>query len=108
MIQTIPENLKMDRYWRPFLFLFSGHAKLSRYFTEKYVNLEKRYVKVQSLQSVSRGWSQSEKFMLNLALHLFNSSNKLPNGLDDMDHLDGENKQLALKAIRMRFGNWDD
>ena len=51
---------------------------------------------------ITKPWSSEEKFMLALALHLFNENNKLPN-LSDMDLLDSVNKEIALKAIIYRY-----
>lgn len=106
MNKPIPEHLFMNRYWKPLLFLFSEHPKLSKLFTPSYVDLEREQVRVRALRYASREWSASEKFMLNLALHLFNATNKLPNGLDDMEGLDTFNTRLVLKAIRMRYDQW--
>lgn len=97
----VPEHLLRDRHWRGMIFLFQNHPKLQRYFTTKFFDLEIERVKVQALKKESKPWSESEKFILNLALHLFNGSNKVD--LGQMDYLDQNNMRLALKAIELRY-----
>lgn len=106
MTRPFPDHLLQNRHWKPLVFLFSEHPKLSTLFNSKYIDLEREQVRVKALRAAARGWSHAEKFMLNLALHLYNASNRLPNGLDDMDYLDSANTQLAIKAIRMRYDYW--
>ena len=97
----IPQYLMEDRYWKGVIHLFKNHYKLQDFFTNKYFDLENGMIKITSLKRVSAPWSQSEKFMLNLALHLYNEKNKV--NLSDMDYLDDYNKKLAMEAITMRF-----
>jgi hypothetical protein len=97
----IPEHLLKDRYWRGMLYLFSEHHKLNRYFTTEYFDFDSGIVKVKLLKEKSKPWSDSEKFMLDLALHLFNPTNKVD--LSGMDFLDEQNVQLAIEAIQMRY-----
>ncbi|SEM80728.1 hypothetical protein SAMN05518847_101854 [Paenibacillus sp. OV219] len=99
---TIPIDHMRDRYWRGTLHLFSKQPKLRGVFTIQYFNLHYRSIKASGLKRISAPWSQSEKFMLNLALHLYNECHKV--NLCDMDYLDPNNKQLAFEAIKMRFG----
>lgn len=99
---TIPSDLIRDRYWRGTLHLFSNQAKLRAVFTTQYFDLHYRSIKAIGLKRISAPWSQSEKFMLNLALHLYNEIHKV--NLSDMDYLDPNNKQLAFEAIKLRFG----
>lgn len=101
MPNTIPASLMQDRYWASIIHLFSNHSKLKTVFNTKYFDLEIGEIKVTSLKRLASPWSQSEKFMLNLALHLFNERNKV--NLSDMDYLDDYNKKLALEAISIRF-----
>jgi hypothetical protein len=101
MSVTVPAELLQDRYWRGLIFLFNKCPKLKLYFTTEYIDVHSGIVKVTKLKKVSAPWSQSEKFMLNLALHLYNQRNKV--NLSDMDYLDDTNTQLALKAIQLRF-----
>jgi hypothetical protein len=98
----IPAHLQTDRYWRPLLFLFSEHSKLKQVFTTKYFDMKSETIKVTSLKRTAAPWSQSEKFMLYLALHCYNDSNKV--NLGDMDSLDDNNSDLALTALQMRYG----
>jgi hypothetical protein len=96
----IPEELKHDRYWRGALHIFTQNAKLQRYIAS-HIDFDVRTINASGLKRISRPWSQSERFMLNLALHLFNESHKV--NLSDMDYLDANNREIALKAIRLRF-----
>lgn len=91
----------MDRYWTAFLHIFRNHHKLSNYLTTQYLDVQKGIVHIRKLKEASKGWSQSEVFMLNLALHLFNQRNKV--NLSDMDYLDAYNTKLAIDAIKIRF-----
>lgn len=91
----------MDRHWISLLFLFKENAKLNGYLTTKYFDLENRVIHISKLREVSKPWSNSEKFMLDLALHLFNQRNKI--NLASMDSLDPYNLNLAIEAIRIRF-----
>lgn len=91
----------MDRHWKSLLFLFQSNWKLNTCLTTKYIDLDKRIVHIRKLREVSKPWSESEKFMLDLALHLFNERNKV--NLSDMDHLDSQNSKLVIEALRIRF-----
>ncbi|MGZ0050181.1 hypothetical protein [Brevibacillus gelatini] len=99
--RAIPEHLKSSRHWRSMIFLFQNHSKLQRYFTTKYFDFEAERVKIRALKQEAKPWSDSEKFMLDLALHLFNNLNKVDLGC--MDYLDHNNTRLALKAIELRY-----
>jgi hypothetical protein len=78
-----------------------NHSKLKSVFTTKYFDLENGSIKIAALKKMAGPWSQSEKFMLNLALHLYNERNKV--NLSDMDYLDSYNRKLAMEAITKRF-----
>lgn len=97
----IPTHLLNDRYWRGTIHLFQNHRKLNQVFNTKYFDLQKGTIKTGSLQKVSGPWSQSEKFALKLALHLFNERHKV--NLGDMDYLDDSNKKLCFEAIKLRY-----
>ena len=56
--------------------------------------MEQGTIKINALKKVAAPWSQSEKFILYLALHLFNERHKV--NLSDMDYLDATNKELAM------------
>ncbi|WP_019913196.1 hypothetical protein [Paenibacillus sp. HW567] len=99
----IPAHLLTDRYWRALNHLFTQHCLLQRYLTTQYFDMEEGTVDSAALKRLSRPWSQSEKFMLNLALHLFNERLAKVN-LSDMDYLDEFNKRLVIEALRSRFG----
>jgi hypothetical protein len=95
-------ELFKDQYWRGLLFLFQSHPKLKKYLQEPYVDIESGVINTFPLKKLSLTWSNSERFMLDLALHLFNDENEV--NLSDMDYLDRNNKELAMRAIRLRFG----
>jgi hypothetical protein len=103
MSKSIPSSLLRDRYWASLIHLFQNHYRLKSAFTTKYFDLKTETIKIQTLKKDSGIWSQSEKIMLRLSLHLFNERNKF--NLSDLDYLDSNNKKLAYEAIRIRFGN---
>lgn len=98
---TIPNHISTDRYWKGVIHLFKNNWKLKSVFNTKYFDMECGEIKITALKRIAGPWSQSEKFMLNLALHLYNERNKV--NLSDMDYLDEYNKKLAFEAIKMRF-----
>jgi len=97
----IPTHLWQDRYWRGMLHLFVEQPALNRLFNSRYFDFESGIVEVDAMKRAARPWSPAEKFMLSLALHLFNERYKV--NLSDMDSLDPNNKKLAFKAILLRF-----
>ena len=101
MTVEIPEHIQNDRYWQPVIYLFTKNDKLNSYFTTEYFDFDTRTIEMPKLRAKSKYWSQAERFMLSLALHLFNERNKI--NLGDMDYLDANNIELAIDAIRMRF-----
>jgi hypothetical protein len=100
-LASIPSYVTQDRYWKGVIHLFQNNSKLKSVFTSKYFDLESGLIKIAALKKVAAPWSQSEKFMLNLALHLYNERNKV--NLSDMDYLDDSNRKLAMEAITLRF-----
>lgn len=92
-----------NRNWRGMLYLFANHYKLNTLFSTQYFDFKTESVRAEDLKKDTKGWSSSEKFMLDLALHLYNSSNQVD--LSGMDLLDGNNTDLALEAIIMRYGS---
>jgi len=99
-VKYIPNELLSDRYWRGTLHIFMNCPKLQEY-SATYIDFDERSINSEGLKRAARPWSNSERFMLNLALHLFNEDNKV--NLSDMDYLDPMNRKIALKAIQMRF-----
>jgi hypothetical protein len=97
----IPNYIASDRYWKGVIHLFQNQYKLKSVFTTKYFDLENGSIRIAALKKFAAPWSGSEKFMLNLALHLYNERNKV--NLSDMDYLDNYNKELAMEAIKLRF-----
>lgn len=101
-IDGIPLHLLNDRYWRGTLYLFENHPKLQQVFTTDHFDFEEGIVEADKLKKTSKPWSQSEKFMLHLALHLYNERHTV--NLSDMDYLDDRNKVLVMESLRLRFG----
>lgn len=97
----IPVHLWQDRYWRGMLHLFVEQPRLKSLFTSRYFDFDSGIVECDAMKRAARPWSPGERFMLNLALHLFNERHKV--NLSDLDYLDPNNKQIALKAIQLRF-----
>ena len=100
-MKKVPAHLYKDKYWRGVIHLFTNHYKLHQVFTTKYFDLSEESIRIAALRKASGPWSESEKFMLKLALHLFNDKNKV--NLGDMDYLDDFNKKLAFEAIKLRY-----
>ncbi|MBG9657847.1 hypothetical protein [Cytobacillus firmus] len=98
---TIPAYIASDRYWKPVIHLFQNSAKLNTLFTTKYFDMENGLIEVTALKRAASKWSQSEKFLLYLAIHLYTNDGKMD--LSVMDYLDEYNKKLALEAIKLRF-----
>ncbi|MGF6356135.1 hypothetical protein ABIE27_004050 [Paenibacillus sp. 4624] len=98
--KTVPAHLMQDRHWRGTIHIFLKNEKL-KYAAAPYVDLEEGVINSAGLKKISKPWSQSEKFMLNLALHLHGLSAKID--LSDMDYLDANNKAIAIEAIKLRF-----
>jgi hypothetical protein len=103
MAISIPASLLRDRYWASLIHLFQNNSRLNGLFTDKYFDIDLGMVEIQKLKKATSGWSNSEKIMMNLALHLFNERNKF--NLSDLDYLDSHNKKLAFEAMIMRFKN---
>jgi hypothetical protein len=93
----------IDPYLDTLIFLFSNHSKLQRYLTDDYINIYEGIIEEEKLKKLSKSWSQSEKFILQLALHLYSGRGKLD--LNDIDYLDAKNKHLVMEmeAMKIRF-----
>lgn len=98
---TIPSGIANDMYWKGVIHLFQNNHKLQSLFTTKYFDMKNGSIKTVALKRAAAQWSQSEKFMIYLALHLYNDSNKV--NLSDMDYLDENNRKIAIEAITLRF-----
>ncbi|MFB4326030.1 hypothetical protein RB298_27270 [Priestia sp. BR_2] len=91
----------IDKYWSSMLYLFRNHPKLKQYLTTKYFDIPGGIVHVRKLKELAKPWSSSEKFLLDLALHLFNPIHKVD--LSGMDRLDDINTKLVIDALQIRF-----
>lgn len=97
----IPKELMQDKYWMGLLYIFTNHSKLKQFLKPEYVDFDELTVHVNKLKKASKGWSTSERFMLDVALHLFNGRNKFD--MSEADRLDNNNTEIMLKALRMRY-----
>lgn len=96
--QTVTTN---DPYLDSFLYIFTNHSKLQNYLTAEYFSFESLILDIKKIKKVSKSWSLSEKFMLDLALHLYGIQGKVD--LNTIDYLDQNNKRLAMAALKIRF-----
>lgn len=96
----IPKELLQDRYWKGLIYIFRNHEKLKQFLTPEFIDFDEMTVHSDKLKKASKSWGTSDKFMLSLALHLYNGRNKVD--LSGADRLDDKNTEIALKAIRLR------
>ncbi|MFB4473394.1 MULTISPECIES: hypothetical protein [Bacillaceae] len=99
--EKIDRVMNSDAVWATVLYLFQEHSKLQNYLVDDYFDLDNGLIHTNQLLKISKPWSRSEQFMLQLAIHLFNCEVKVD--LNDIDYLDLNNKQLVLKAFKIRF-----
>ncbi|MFE8697940.1 hypothetical protein ACFYKT_16485 [Cytobacillus sp. FJAT-53684] len=100
-MNTIPKEIYQDRYWKGVIHLFQNNWKLKTLFTTKYFDMENGLIEIVALKRAASKWSQSEKFMLYLALHLYSNDGKVD--LSNMDYLDDHNQKLVMEAIKLRY-----
>lgn len=93
--------MDLDPEWASIMYLFKNHSKLQNYLVNDYFNRENGFVDVKRLLKISKKWSRSERFMLRLAIHLFNCSVKVD--LNDIDYPDANNKRLVSEVLKIRF-----
>lgn len=99
--EKIEQIMKANSEWATVLYLFQNHSKLQNYLKYENFDLDNGLINVKHLLKLSKPWSKSEKFMLYLAIHLFNGEVNVD--LNDMDYLDSNNKKLVRKALEIRF-----
>ncbi|AIQ26940.1 MULTISPECIES: hypothetical protein [unclassified Paenibacillus] len=98
----IPEHLFQDRYWRGLLHIFTNHNKLKQFLSNPdFFDFEELSLHVEALLKASKGWSPCEKFMLEVALHLFNGINKID--LSQADRLDNKSTEILREALLLRL-----
>ncbi|MEK3722265.1 hypothetical protein [Paenibacillus sp. FSL H8-0034] len=98
----ISASFMKDRYWSGTLHLFINSPKLQRCLTTQYFDLNSGTIEAYALKNLAKPWAESERFMLDLALHMYSEKNKV--NLSNMDYLDSSNKALVYEALRLRFG----
>lgn len=96
-----PDVTMNNPYLDALLYIFTNHSKLEKYLTAEYIDVESQTLYIKKLKQVSKLWSLSEKFMLNLALHLYGIQGKID--LNMIDYLDQNNKRIAMSALKIRF-----
>lgn len=99
---TVPGHLWTNREWSGLLLLFTENDKLNRCFTTEYFDFEDGHIEIDDLKKLSRKWSETEKLMLQVALHCYDPKNKVDLSL--MTSLDPQNVALVLKALNLRYG----
>lgn len=99
--KTIKTNLFHDAYWGPLLFIFSQVHGLKKFLTTQYIDIENEILEVDALLKDRVYLSSSEKALLNLGLHLYNSSFDFK--MDELDRLDSKNIEIAFEAMKRRF-----
>ncbi|MEK4141124.1 hypothetical protein NST48_09230 [Paenibacillus sp. FSL M7-0547] len=98
----IPDHLHHDRYWRGLLHIFTNHNKLKQLLSNPaLIDFEELTVHVDELIKASKSWSPSEKYMLTVALHLFNGINSID--IDPADRLDDKNTAILREALLLRL-----
>lgn len=95
----LPDNLKTDRYWLPLMLIVTG-GKLE--WVLSHINITAEKINPTAIQERFDLLSNSEWFLLVLALHLFNEIHPLPqDGLLNLRLLDDYHLELAMHAIRI-------
>ncbi|TMN21832.1 hypothetical protein [Lentibacillus cibarius] len=97
----LSELAKHNPHWAAVIYLFNNHSKLERYLTDEYIDYDNQVIEVKQLLKLSKPWSRSEQFFVNLAIHLYNGEVSVD--LNDIDYLDSNNKQLVKNVLRLRF-----
>lgn len=98
----IPEHLRQDRYWGGLLHIFTNNNKLMQFLCNpKFIDFDEFTIHVDELINASKNWSPSEKYMLTVALHLFNGFNSID--IDMADRLDDKNTEILKAALLLRL-----
>ena len=84
-------------------YIFLNHPKLKEQVNGPYViNFEGQILDVKSLKSLARKWTFNERFLLHLALNLFDLED-VKVDLSRINRLNEKERDIALTAIRIRF-----
>ena len=84
-------------------YIFLNHEKLRKEVESgELVNLESQIIRSHALREKARKWTISERFLLHLALNLFNFC-CVKVDLSRIDRLNEKERDIALTAIRIRF-----
>lgn len=100
----LPDWVRRDVYWSSSLYILGKMAQHSEKFKSligHYVDLENYSISFTKMKNAASKWSTSEKIMISMAAHLFNEVHRF--NLSDLDYLDAQNKEVAQKALQMRF-----
>jgi hypothetical protein len=99
--------MEQDKEWQALLAILRFiDARTQKGLESLYVDLPRETVDVQGLRD--HAMSMSQKYLVMLALHLFNcEDNPLPkNGLRGIDMLSGDYYKVAIQAIKIRFSDY--
>lgn len=108
-LALLPDRLKRDNYWLPcaliFRAVFPGLIPV-------YFDFAERLIDIPRFNEKQRGLSHGEAVLVDLAFHLFNDNNPLPNNsLLGLRALDNFHFELAMLAIRLAhhsaFAPWE-
>lgn len=83
-------------------YIFVNHPKLKKLIGGPYINLEGQLIDVNSLKALARKWTFNERFLLDLALNLFEVDGTKVD-LSRINRLNEKQREIALTAIRIRF-----
>lgn len=84
-------------------YIFLNHEKLRKEIEiGELVNLESQIIRYNLLREKSRKWSVNERFLLHLALNLFDFC-CIKVDMSRIDRLSENERDIALTAIRIRF-----
>lgn len=100
----IPDHLHQDRYWRGLLHIFTNHNKLKQFLSNpEFIDFEELTIHSDRMLEASNSWSVCEKFMLEVALHMYNGIHKIDLSL--ADRMDEGNTVILLKALQLRYAD---
>lgn len=83
--------------------IFMNNAKLrDEVEKDEIVNIDAEMIRVDELREKALEWDFEDRFLLDLALHLYDCS-EIEVDLGNIDYLSKEGSIAALNAIRIRF-----
>lgn len=99
---AIPSQLFEDKYWKGLLHIFMNHGKLKHFLSDPaYFDFEEFTLHSDKLLEASKDWGTGERFMLEVALHMFNGIHKVD--LSKADVLEDKYLEIVIHALRLRY-----